>query len=235
MGWILLFAIFILLILAVKTAPIEEETKLWIKISGFYFLSIVSFNIGVVRLPLGVLIGLYLVNRKPVLNKRLKNLTLFFGFVCFILLVLLPPVPVQDLLSYRENFNQLNRFEEIKSMTLLSPVSPEQDELIKFAPNAEGDMNLDYCIVIFRSWALKKKNVTVQDFEWIWSQSDDYLKFKDSYYRINDLTAEGYMEFEDGRKYFALFKKKERNGAFYLTMVVQHDGVKSGQGRYFPF
>ncbi len=235
MVWILLLAITLLLILAIGITSREDENKFWIKIVALYLSGMVFLDIGVLKLPLGILIGLYLVNKNPGMNRKLKNLSLFFGLICFILTAVLPPISINDVLTYRELFNQINRFENVQTVLSLSPSSPEQAELIKLAPHAKGDMTLDDCIVIFRTWILHKENVSAKDFEWLWSQSYNDMKFKDSYYIVDDYTAEGYLDFEDGRKFFALFKKSEKNGKYFLALVVQYSAIKQGQERKTPF
>lgn len=230
---LLLPVLFIMFLMVIRVKPPEEENNFYFKSLVLYLLSWFSVDIGWFSFPAGLAYGYYRVNNQSITNIELKKLALAFGLIYFILIRFLPWIPLDEVLIYRENINHINRFSNVISVHIYKPETGEQTKLREHLTGF-GDNHIGACINIFRYWVLKKEGITIKDSEWLETVAMQDHGFQDSYHNIDDNTIEAYMSFNDGKQYFALFKRDQSNNS-YLSMIVQHTGVKSGQERKFPF
>lgn len=228
MGWILLIGILILLSGALLFITLEDEKYLVIKVVLLYLLSVITLNIGSVSLPFGLTLGLLIVVKKNKTNLRIKRLALLCGLLFFLLSTIFPAIPLTDLLAYRENFAELNRFSDVQLVEYLKPDTQDQAELRRYVTSSQ-DENRDYyaCILMFRTWVLNSQKILIKDPEWLYSKSPIELNFQDSYIYIDDNKTEAFLQFADGKKYFALFKKKDEK--YYPAMIIRYGEIKPGQ------
>jgi len=228
MGWILFVGIFILLSFALFLIKMDDEKYILIKLGLFYILAVFSFNIGSVPLPFGLAIGLFIIMKKSKNNLKIKRFALLCGLLFFIMIRIFPVIPITDLFTYQESFAELNRFNDVQLIEYLQPDTKEQEELRKYVkPNQKENRSNDVCILMFRTWVLNQQPILIKDPEWLYSGSPADLGFKDSYFFIDDNKTEAFMQFDDGKKYFALFKKQDDK--YYLSMIIRYGGIKSGQ------
>jgi len=146
----------------------------------------------------------------------------------FIIIRIFPAIPITDFLSYRESFAESNRFSDVQLVEYLKPDTKDQEELRRYVTsNQEENRSYEVCSLMFRTWVLNKQQILIKDPEWLYSGYSTELAFKDSYFFIDDNKTEAFMQFDDGKKYFALFKKKDHK--YYLSMIIRYGVIKSGQ------
>lgn len=145
MGWAIIIFVLCLLLIVFFTENRCRDIKFWLLTIGLYLLGLISFNLDTFQIPIGILIAFYFVNRKKVLNKKAKNLTLLFALIYFVLIRAVYPLTFTDIKNYKVATAQLNRFEGVKEVINIPEDAPQQEQLRRFIEMDNHDEDLMDC------------------------------------------------------------------------------------------
>ncbi len=196
--------LFLLLLLTLWYQNREFERGFWLKIAALYGLSVLTLNIGPIILPLGAVIGMFLVFRNKGVNKLAKRLAVGFSFAYYLLLLALPSVPLQQLSAQRELFSYQHMFREITAVYDFTEDSPVQSKSRSHLFHSPTAMTQADAIVMFLNWALTQQNIPIKDADWLWYEARQEHGFWWHFSRRDELTSHLYIRFPNQVEYFAV-------------------------------
>lgn len=147
MYFIWLSVIFLILVIVIIRKRKEKENYFWGKIVILYLSLILTFKIGSIEIPLGIIIGYLVVIKASKNNISLKKITLSFALVGFIFInYIVPPI-------------ELN-------------LQTEEDEIVQYLANSmdyheistkfnNGIVNIEYPMVNIREDLVKHQTLII--------------------------------------------------------------------------
>ncbi|OEF99163.1 hypothetical protein BHF71_10030 [Vulcanibacillus modesticaldus] len=224
MLWIIYILNYILLMYVIRKIPKEKEKNFWLKVTFLYLVSIITLNINILPIPIGLIIAFSVVDKEKTINKSIKKIVLLFGLVYFILTIVVPPIEIKDILTYNELHKEISRFEDVHSIHIYDDTAPIQKEIRKYY---DSDSSL---YLQFITWVLNQRGIEIVNKEWLEeAYSRDNLNFYWSSIQIDGLTRHVYIRFKDGSgEYFGIFKKENDGSRYYLKTVIEHSGIEDG-------
>lgn len=234
MNYIILITIFLLLAIVILRQEKEKERYFWGKIIILFLSFILTFQVGIVRIPLGIIIAFFLTVKFSKFNISVKRLTLLFSLVVFILVnFIVPPIEFNDVLYSKEIHSQMNKFEDIEYVKVFGNNAKIQEKIKKY-DNDSPD-------IMFRTYMLMENDIQIKDKEWLLYESDNELNFywqshgteketiktSETSSSVYNIAWEEYIRFNNsGEEYFGVFEKE--NGEVYLKYAIKGK-LKSGQ------
>lgn len=234
MNYIIIVTIFLLLTIVILRQEREKERFFWGKIIILFLSCILTFEIGIVRVPLGIIIAFFLTVKFSKFNISLKRLTLLFSLVVFILVnFVIPPIEFNNVLYSKEIHSQMSKFEDIEYVKVFANDAAIQNEIKKY--------DKEYSNIMFRTYMLMDKDIQIKDKEWLLYASDDELDYywqsnttESKSKQISETSSVSYgiswMEYirdnNTGEEYIGVFEKEK--GEVILKYVIKGE-LKSGQ------
>ena len=227
MNYIILITIFLLLAIVILRQEKEKERFFWSKIIILYLSFILTFEAGIARIPLGIIIAIFLIVKFSNSNISLKRLTLLFSLVVFILVnFVIPPIEYNDVLYSKEIYSQMNKFEDIEYVKVFAKNARIQEKIKKYDNDSPE--------VMFRTYTMMENDIQIKDSEWLLYESGNELNFywqsngtetetirtSETSSWVNSIAWEEYIRFNDtGEEYFGVFEKE--NGDVYLKYAIK--------------
>ncbi|WP_375090377.1 hypothetical protein ACDZ29_06065 [Peribacillus sp. RS7] len=219
MNYAILLVVFCLLTILIYFTDKKRDFRSWVKITLLYLLVFVSYNTEHLHIPIGIIIGYFIV-LKWSKDASIMKVTLLFALIGYIFsMYILPPVELKHIPYSKELYEQINRFNEVDSIKLFSKEEQLQEKLRVYTDN-----QVDIDRVMFLTYILSDKAVKIKDRHWlIYSASHDLgiigsKKSKGS----NEVLF--YMTFS-GSDYIGMFEHD--NNKSYLKYVIKGDIKKS--------
>ena len=225
--YLILITLFSLLFIVLFREEKGKEDFFWAKIIILFLTLILTLEIGLVRIPLGIIIAFFLTAKFSKANLSLKRLTLCFSLAAFVLVnYITPPIQFNEILYSKEIYEQMNRFEEIEYVKVFATDADIQEKIKKYERNSS--------YIIFLTYTLMDKDIPIKDKDWLLYDSNNELDF---YWQSNGLGSETlktsetsaieyntawmeYVRFNDtGEEYIGYFENK--NGELFLKYVIK--------------
>lgn len=231
MLYLIAITLFALLIMTFRFMFPEAEKYFWLKISFLFVISLIHISVlsflfpnNPLYFPIGYIGAVIYLKLFTTLNKNLKILALNFGLAFVLLVNFLPSISLQDMMVYRERIWYINQFNNIQYVLNNSRNSPLQESLYSFPLDEEFYLTQEECLVMLRSWVLTNHGIEIKNYEWLSTVASEEHELID-YYRTHGgyYIVEGTLKFKDEATYFALFKKNDETGRYYIDMIVKYN------------
>lgn len=236
---LVLGVILLLLVFVMVREKKNPERLLWLKIIFLYLMAVVTFWLGQISIPIGILIVGIFVWKKSKQNKSLKFLTLSFALVAFILIhYVVPPIEFQKIPSTSEIAKDVNRFEHVEHIKLYDKEDAVQEQM------KEYDEQEPY--VMFPPYVLMERGISIKNEEWLLYDSrkelDYYLSAHTREYKTTRISStssrtdgtevEVYMRFnQTGEEYLGVFKSDGDD--MYLAYVIKGQFMLNQEPKMF--
>ncbi|RDI48022.1 hypothetical protein [Falsibacillus pallidus] len=215
MRLIVFLLIFILLVITIKFKEKNKSKSFWLKIIVLYFLVIISFNLGSIHIPIGLIVGGLIIYKFSNVNKSFVKLTLIFSLTAYIFAYyVFPPIGINNILYSKNVVENINQFKIINSINIYSEEDPIQKKLRNFY-----DKETDPSLVMLLAYVLDDKNVSIKNKQWLKYEARQELDLKIAQKIESNNTVYYYLKYNDGTDYLAEFKKE--NSDFYLKNVIK--------------
>lgn len=169
MYFISIIIVYVCLLITACVLLKKISFKLYWKLTFLYLLALISFRIEYFYIPVGLIIGLFVV-KKIKKDLPIMKLTLIFSLIVYIFSnYLIPKMPVNNLLETINTYELINHFEEVESIKSFSPSETIQVKLKQFLDD-ETDQN--YFMLI--AYILMDNQIELKDNNWLLTTPHDY-------------------------------------------------------------
>ncbi|MFI8492207.1 hypothetical protein ACIGC1_04740 [Peribacillus butanolivorans] len=141
----------------------KRDFVFWVKFTLLYSLILVSYNDGFIHIPIGIIIGYFIVLKWCKEHRSTLKLTLIFALAAYLFAsYVTPPITFENYTNVKTIHEEMFKFDGIESVKTFSLEEPIQEELLKYTNN---DLNIEH--VMFLTYILNDNNIKILNENWL--------------------------------------------------------------------
>ncbi|MFP3512967.1 hypothetical protein SB775_25845 [Peribacillus sp. SIMBA_075] len=211
MNYAIFLFVYFLLTTVIYFIVRKKDFMFWVKVTLLYLLVFISYNDGYIHIPIGILIGYFIVLKWGKNHRSTMKLTLFFAlsaylFACYVT----PPIKIENYTNTKAIHEEIYKFKDIESVKTFSVEEPIQKKLSK---NTNKDLDIEH--VMFLTYILNDNNIKILNEHWlIYTASHELGIIK------SNKSKEGVLIYNyNGIDYLGKFTRD--NGNIHLKYVIK--------------